>query len=69
MPAYCQAPKMITLTTPNGEKIHVAEESIVMMAPNHGNYHAAAKSVVAFAGCTRGVQESIDEIEKLLDAE
>lgn len=66
MPAYCKAPKMITLTTPNGEKIHVAVDSITVMAPNHGDYHAAAKSVLVIGGNTRAVRESIEEIEKLL---
>lgn len=69
MPAYCQAPEMITLTAPNGAKLRVAGHHLTAVFANTGLYHSAAKAVVVIDGMKQAVQESVDEVEKLMTVE
>lgn len=69
MPAYCKASEMITLTAPNGSKLSVAAHRITAVFGNTGLYHSAAKSVVVIDGNKQAVQESVEDVEKLVTAE
>lgn len=57
---------MITLTTPDGEKIHVNEKNIDMIKLNRGLFDSRAKTVLVLSGNIQAVQETEEEIGKLI---
>ncbi len=57
---------MILLTAPNGAAVEVDPDRITMMLPNDGTYHADASTVLVVDGLRRAVQETVEEIDTLI---
>ncbi len=57
---------MIALTAPSGTVVEVDPERITMMLPNDGTYHEDAKTVLVVDGLRQAVQETVEEIDTLI---
>lgn len=61
------APKMVSLTTPNGSYVCINANNLEFIAPSNPSAIAGSESVIGFNGNSIPVQETVDQILKLIN--